>query len=156
MSLAETTDSPSWEDTTSSVTHRAGGVDHGHDRHDGHEHEHEHDGHVHEDEGHVHSEAKPPTVPSRAVMIDIGPTKGALILDSRAELDGIEVEIHPVSEPSKRTHVWVLSREGRDGVIYAAIFPSLDTGEYAILKRDGTVASVVHVPANTITHATWD
>jgi hypothetical protein len=147
MSLAETTDSPSWEDTTSSAPHRAGGVDHGHDRHDGHVHEHD---------GHVHTEAKPPTVPSRAVMIDVGATKGALILDSRAELEGVEVEIHLVSEPTKRTHVWVLPREGRDGVIYAAIFPSLSTGEYAILGRDGSVASVVNLPPNTITHATWD
>jgi hypothetical protein len=89
-------------------------------------------------------------------MIDVGATKGALILDSRAELEGIEVEIHPMSEPSKRTHVWVLPREGRDGVIYAAIFPSLATGEYAVLGRDGTVASVVDVPPNKITHATWD
>jgi hypothetical protein len=147
MSLAETTDSPSWEDATSSDPHRPGGVDHGHDRHDWH---------VHERVGHVHTEAKPPTAPSRAVMIDVGATKGALILDSRAELEGIEVEIHPMSEPSKRTHVWVLPREGRDGVIYAAIFPSLATGEYAVLGRDGTVASVVDVPPNKITHATWD
>jgi hypothetical protein len=147
MSLAETTDSPSWEDTTSPVTHRAGGVDHGHDRHDGHVHEHD---------GHVHTEAKPPTMPSRAVMIDIGATKGALILDSHAEFEGVEVEIHPVSEPSKRTHVWVLPREGRDGVIFAAIFPSLAIGEYCVLGRDGNVASLVDVAPNKITHARWD
>jgi len=89
-------------------------------------------------------------------MVDVGATKGALILDSRAELEGVEVEIHPVSEPTKRTHVWVLPREGREGVIYAAIFPSLTTGDYAILGRDGTIATIVHVPPNTITHATWD
>ena len=146
MSIAETTDSPSWDDATSSDPHRAGGVDHGHDEHV----------RVHEHAGHVHTEAKPPTAPSRAVMIDVGATRGALILDSRAELEGIEVEIHPVSEPSKRTHDWVLPREGRDGVIYAAIFPSLATGEYAVLGRGGTVASVVDVPPNKITHATWD
>jgi hypothetical protein len=89
-------------------------------------------------------------------MIDVGATKGALILDSRAELNGVEVEIHPLSAPSTRTHVWVLPREGRDGVIYAAIFPSLAIGEYAILHRDGSVATVVDVTPNTITHATWD
>jgi hypothetical protein len=147
MSLAETTGSPSWEDTASSDSHRAGGVEHGHDRHDGHVHEHD---------GHVHTEAKAPTVPSRAVMIDVGATKGALILHSTAALEGIEVEIHPVSEPSKRTHVWVLPREGRDGVIFAAIFPSLASGEYCVLGRDGTVATTVDVPPNTITHAAWD
>jgi hypothetical protein len=89
-------------------------------------------------------------------MIDVGATKGALILDSRAEFEGVEVEIHPEREPLKRTHVWVLPREGRDGVIYAAIFPSLATGEYCVLDREGTVAIVVDVPPNKITHATWD
>jgi hypothetical protein len=88
-------------------------------------------------------------------MIDVGATKGALILDAAAELEGIEVEIHPVSEPSKKTHVWVLPREGRDGVVYAAIFPSLDMGPYAVLHRSGEVAFVVDVPPNTVTHASW-
>jgi hypothetical protein len=144
-------ETPSWEDTIGSDPPRADGVDHVH------QHEHDHDGdHVHEGEGHVHSEAKPPTTPSRAVMIDVGDTKGALVLNARSELEGIEVEIHPVSEPTKKTHVWVLPREGRDGLLYAAVFPSLAIGEYAVLRRDGTVAFVVDVPANKVTYATWD
>lgn len=61
-----------------------------------------------------------------------------------------------MSEPSKRTHVWVLPREGRDAVVYAAIFPSLEIGEYAVLSRDGTIAFVVDVTPNQITHATWE
>jgi hypothetical protein len=88
-------------------------------------------------------------------MVDVGATKGALILHSSAALEGIEVEIHPAAEPSKRTHVWVLPREGREGVTYAAIFPSLATGEYCVLSRDGAVANVVDVPPNKITHAAW-
>ncbi len=140
-------DTPSCEDTTNSDPHRVGGVDHVHDHDEGLAHEHG---------GHVHTEAKPPTAPSRAVMIDVGDTKGALILNARSELEGIEVEIHPVGEPAKRTHVWVLPREGRDGLLYAAVFPSLAIGEYAVLRRDGTVAFVVDVPPNKVTRATWD
>jgi hypothetical protein len=147
MSIAEATGTPSLVDTTGLDPHRAGGVDHVHD-HDAE--------HTHGAAGHVHTEAKPPTAPSRAVMIDVGATRGALILDACSDLEGIEVEIHPVSEPSKRTHVWVLPREGRDGVVYAAIFPSLASGEYAVLHRNGTVAFVVDVPANKVTHATWE
>jgi hypothetical protein len=89
------------------------------------------------------------------VIVDVGPTTGALILASTAQREGIEVEIHPVAQPTKRTHVWVLPREGRDGVVYAAVFPCLATGDYAILERDGTVARVVCVPPNAVTHATW-
>jgi len=147
MSIAETTGSPSLVDTTGLDPHRAGGVD------DVHEHD---AGHTHGAGGHVHAEAKPPTAPSRAVMIDVGATRGALILNAHSDREGIEVEIHPVSEPSKRTHVWVLPREGRDGLVYAAIFPSLAIGEYAVLHQNGDIAFVVDVPANRVTHATWE
>jgi hypothetical protein len=51
--------------------------------------------------------------------------------------------------------VWVLPREARDGVVYAAVFPSLASGDYAIVDVDGSIASVVSVPANQVTHATW-
>jgi hypothetical protein len=150
MGLVETPDAPTWADTTNSAPRGVGGVAHGND------HDHDDSEHVHGVDGHVHEEAKAPTAPSRAVMIDIGTTKGALILDSRAEFSGVEVEIHPVHEPSKRTHVWVLPREGRDGLIYNAIFPSLAMGEYAVLSRSGTIAFTVDVAPNTITHASWD
>ncbi len=146
MTFVASTNGPSSGGATHSGAHPPRGVDHVHD----------HDTpHHHGADGHVHVEAKAPTAPSRAVMIDVGATKGALILDAAAELEGIEVEIHPVSEPSKKTHVWVLPREGRDGVVYAAIFPSLDMGPYAVLHRSGEVAFVVDVPPNTVTHASW-
>jgi hypothetical protein len=136
--------------------------DHGHGRErpsaqDPHEHgpddDHSHDEHTHD--GHAHVEAAPPTVPSRAVVINVGEHTGALVLASSEERAGIEVEIHPVSRPGARTHVWVLPREARDGVVYAAVFPSLATGDYAILDVDGSIASVVAVPPNQVTHATW-
>ena len=106
-------------------------------------------------DAHVHVEAIAPTAPSRAVVINVGEHTGALVLESVEERSGIEVEIHPVSHPGGRTHVWVLPREGRDGVIYAAVFPSLECGDYAILDLDGSIREVVSVPPNQVTHATW-
>jgi hypothetical protein len=100
-------------------------------------------------------EAAPPTEPSRAVVINVGEHTGALVLASSEPRSGLEVEIHPVSKPEARTHVWVLPREGRDGVVYAAIFPSLVSGDYAVLDIDGSIANVVAVPPNQVTHATW-
>jgi hypothetical protein len=102
-----------------------------------------------------HGEAVPPTVPSRAVVINVGEHTGALVLASNAKRSGVEVEIHPVARPEARTHVWVLPREGRDGVVYAAIFPSLESGDYAVLDVDGSIADVVAVPPTQVTHATW-
>ncbi len=123
-----------------------GGVSHHPDEH---VHAHGHDG------DHTHVEAAPPTLPSRAVVINVGEHLGALVLASNEERSGLEVEIHPVDRPTARTHVWVLPREGRDGVVYAAVFPSLEYGDYAILGVDGSIADVVAVPANQVTHATW-
>jgi hypothetical protein len=103
----------------------------------------------------VHVEAVAPTAPSRAVVINVGEHTGALVLASSEERSGVEVEIHPVSRPDARTHVWVLPRESRDGVVYAAVFPSLESGDYAILDLDGSIREIVSVPPNQVTHATW-
>jgi len=127
--------------------------------HDEHGHSHEHDGgHGHDHHtgaAHKHVEAVAPTEPSRAVVINVGEHLGALVLESVEARSGIEVEIHPVSHPEGRTHVWVLPREGRDGLLYAAVFPSLESGDYAILDLDGSICEVVSVPPNQVTHATW-
>jgi len=72
-----------------------------------------------------------------------------------AEREGQEVEIHPTSDPSQRTHVWVLPRAGRDGTVYAAVFPSLPTGDYVVLEPDGSVATTVAIAPNRVTNATW-
>jgi hypothetical protein len=128
---------------------------HVHDADDRSHHVHEDRSHHHDDEPHGHVEAVPPTAPSRAVVINVGEHTGALVLASNQERSGLEVEIHPVAQPEARTHVWVLPREGRDGVVFAAVFPSLASGDYAILDLDKSVARVVSVPANQVTHATW-
>ncbi len=57
------------------------------------------------------AEPSAPTEPSRAVLLDVGEHTGALVLRAPAEREGLEVEIHPASDPSQRTHVWVLPRE---------------------------------------------
>jgi hypothetical protein len=123
---------------------------------DTHPHEHTHD----DADGHVHDEireAAPPTRPSQAVVLDVGEHTGALILMSSARREGLEVEIHLASEPDRRTHVWVLPRQGRQNATsYAAVFPRLQPGIYSVLDPDGTVASSIEVPANRVTYGSWD
>ena len=89
------------------------------------------------------------------MILDIGEHTGALVLRAPAEREGLEVEIHPASDPSRRTHVWVLPRAGRDGTVYAAVFPSLAAGDYSVLEPDGSIAVTVSVPANVVTNANW-
>jgi len=87
--------------------------------------------------------------------VDVGEHAGALVLKAPAEREGLEVEIHPVSHPTRRTHVWVLPRVGREGTVFAAVFPSLPADDYAVLEPDGSIATTVSVPANRVTNATW-
>ena len=125
-----------------------------------HEHSHPHpvcEGKAHQShgEGSAAGESPRPTDPSQAVILDIGEHTGALVLRAPAEREGLEVEIHPASDPSRRTHVWVLPRTGRDGTVYAAVFPSLAAGDYTVLEPDGSMAMTVSVPANVVTNANW-
>jgi hypothetical protein len=90
------------------------------------------------------------------VLLDVGEHTGALVLRAPVERAGLEVEIYPASDSSQRTHVWVLPRAGRDGTVYAAVFPSLPAGEYLVLEPDGSVATNVTVPANQVTNARWE
>jgi hypothetical protein len=119
---------------------------------------HPHEGahpHQHHGEEPAAGDSPRPASPSRAVLVDVGEHTGALVLKAPAEREGLEVEIHPVSDPSRRTHVWVLPRVGREGTVYAAVFPSLPAGDYTVLEPDGSVATTVAVPPNQVTNATW-
>ncbi len=77
------------------------------------------------------------------------------MLKASAEREGLEVEIHPASDPLQRRHVWVLPRAGRDGTVYAAVFPSLPAGDYVVLEPDGSVAATVAIAPNYVTNASW-
>jgi hypothetical protein len=126
---------------------------HGHDH--GHSHPHE-TPHLHQSEAASSApHAARPTEPSQAVLVNVGEHTGALVLTAPAGREGLEVEIHPLSEPSKRTHVWVLPRVGREGTVYAAVFPSLPADDYAVIGLDGSITAVVPVLANKVTSSTW-
>ena len=119
------------------------------------EHSHVGGDSTHEGVVHVHEEMRPPTVPSRSVVIDVDKTAGALVLATSANYEGTEVEIHPALDPSTRSHVWVLPREGVGEVLYAAVFPRLPLGDYAVLAQDGSVHEVITVLPNQVTFAAW-
>ena len=51
----------------------------------------------------------------------------------------MEVEIHP-RRPGPLAARLGPAPPGLDGTVYAAVFPSLPAGEYAVLEPDGSVA----------------
>lgn len=133
---------------------RLDGYDHAHARgenHDGHRHAH---GHPH---GHSHAHAEPasygPSGPG-AVMVDIGPGVGALIIETPAALHGAEIEISPLGSPA-RTHVAVRGRLGAGAAHYAAIYPSLPAGRYTVWNPEGVARCQVEITGATVTRLTW-
>jgi len=59
-----------------------------------------------------------------------------------------------VSRPDARTHVWSCSRGSRRHCLRGDL-PSLESGDYAILNVDGSIADVVSVPPTRVTYARW-
>ena len=114
-----------------------------------------HHGHRHGEE--EQAEAGPPTLPVTGVMVDVGDGYGALVLYSDADRVGLEPEIHPVGQPAGRQHVWVLERNtAAPSPVFAAVFPSLPAGRYAICSPAGEPVQEVDVLDGKITEARWD
>src|ERR1700736_2764838 len=87
------------------------------------------------------------------VVLDIGGGVGALVIRTTAELRGMEIEVSPLGDDGDRQHVEVHERRTGDGAVFAAVFPALRAGTYAIWRgpdkcwgdvaiRDGSVEEV--------------
>src|ERR1700680_2882423 len=66
------------------------------------------------------------------VMVDVGPGAGALVIYTGEELRGQEIEISLKGEDAKRVHTDVLRRRTASGYVFAAVFGSLQEGEYSL------------------------
>jgi hypothetical protein len=140
---------------------------HPHEHSDPHEHPHRESRdhphtHEHPDAHGAPGEEQPkpsevrPTRPSHGVVVDIGDGVGALVLHADADREWLEPEIHPIDEPDKRQHVWVLERLVGSGTVFAAVFPSLPEGRYGVCAPDGVAAAQeVEIVGGTVTEARW-
>jgi hypothetical protein len=117
-------------------------------------HRHHHP-HSHGDEQPAPAEPRP-TRPSRGVCVDIGDGVGALVLYSDVDREWLEPEIHPLDEPDRRQHVWVMERLVASGSVFAAVFPSLPEGRYGVCSPDGAPAvQTVEIIGGEVTEARW-
>ena len=91
-----------------------------------------------------------------AVVVDIGGDVGALVLLTDAGMVGSEIEISPVGQDGRRSHVAVHARPrpGRDPVC-AAVYPALAAGGYRLWRPDGTPAGTVTVAGGRVTEVAW-
>lgn len=90
-----------------------------------------------------------------SVMLDIGGDIGALVLHTDAEMVKVEIEISPSNDTNRRSHVAVRERRGTGPARYAAIYPSLPTGDYTLYDAHHEPALQVSITGGQITEAHW-
>lgn len=90
------------------------------------------------------------------VVLDIGDGRGALVLHAGSTLAGAEIEISPVGDDGRRSHVAVLARQQNGAVRYAAVYPSLPTGTYRLWQAEGAPTREVEVRDGAVTEVRWD
>jgi hypothetical protein len=95
--------------------------------------------------------------PSESVLVDIGGTVGAIVVNTPESLEGAEIEICPVGAGvAARTHTIVRSREVPGGaVVYAGVFPSVPQGDYTLLAWGPMPEAALRVDGGAVTQFTW-
>jgi len=91
----------------------------------------------------------------QGVMVDVGPGAGALVIYTPDELGGQEIEISPVGSDGSRSHTDVLRRTTAAGHVYAAVFGSLEEGEYRLWHHSLPGPQKVRVAGNQVTELDW-
>lgn len=107
------------------------------------------EGHIEMHENHV-DRAHP-----ESILMDIGDDVGGLIIYTQPDLRGQEIEVSRREAVDKRTHVEVLERPVNGRTIFAAAFPQLLAGVYAVWGTDGAVAAYVNVNGGEIATVDW-
>ncbi|HEY6538166.1 MAG TPA: phospholipase [Candidatus Dormibacteraeota bacterium] len=100
-------------------------------------------------------EHAPVAGPSQAVMVEVGPGFGALVVMAPSELAGAEIEISLAETPERRQHVYVLPRSLVGGTACAAVFPRLGAGEHLLWSPDGSPVMTATVRAGRVEEVTW-
>jgi hypothetical protein len=85
--------------------------------------------------GKVATEVMPDPSGVGSVILDIGGDIGAAAVFVPASLAGLEIEIRRDGEPWEGRHVAVRERQLPDAAVWAALFPSLEAGDYEIRVR---------------------
>ena len=91
------------------------------------------------------------------VVLELGGSIGALVLETPAEMAGEEIEISPVGggTGARRTHSMVRARITQAGTSFAAVYPGLGAGRYTLWRRDGRPAGAVSIEGGQVTRHGW-
>jgi hypothetical protein len=108
-------------------------------------------GHDHGPETHDYAARPHP----EQVVLDIGDTVGALIVHTDGGMHGVEIEISPSGDDTRRSHKQVLEREIGGRAAFTAVFDKLAQGSYTLWIDDAARERAVAVSGGEITELDW-
>jgi hypothetical protein len=89
------------------------------------------------------------------VVLEIGADLGALVVYTRDDLHGVEIEYSPTGADDRREHKEVLHRPVGGCTIHAAVFDRLPEGGYTLWIGGEPVARDVPVAGGRVTELDW-
>jgi len=89
------------------------------------------------------------------VVLEIGEEVGALVVYTRPDMHGTEIEISRVGEARTGAHKEVLNRPVGGRTVYAAVFDQLGHGSYTLWSGDRALQTGVAVAGGRITELDW-
>jgi hypothetical protein len=89
------------------------------------------------------------------VVLEIGEGVGALIVHTDPDMHGVEVEISPSVDDTRRSHKEVLERSIGSRPAYTAVFDRLPEGSYTLWTAGVPRARGVAVAGGQITQLSW-
>jgi hypothetical protein len=105
--------------------------------------------------GEDHHEHVDHSVHSAPAVLDIGEGVGALVISTRADLHGHEIEVSPVDNETQRTHTAVLERRVNGRSVFSALFLALPEGEYCIWTDGPSVPQLVTIVSGEVAQVDW-
>jgi cyclopropane fatty-acyl-phospholipid synthase-like methyltransferase len=94
-------------------------------------------------------------VHTEAVVLDIGGSIGALIINAAPEAVGREIEISLRQPHARRVHNQIHERRVHGTTVFAAVYPDLPEGDYDIWRSHDELAGSVRITGGQIAEVDW-
>lgn len=89
------------------------------------------------------------------VVLDIGGDVGALVLYTRPEFNGREIEVSPLGRDVQRVHTAIHGRSVGGRTIYAGVYPQLVAGEYRLWGAPPGAVERVTIEPGRVAEVDW-
>lgn len=89
------------------------------------------------------------------VVLDIGDGFGALLIYTKPELRGTEIDISRVGDDARRVHAEVLERRVSGEPVFAAVLAALPEGDYRIWTQDLGLRNAVTIRGGEVAEVDW-